>query len=62
MAFVLFFLIKAINQLHRLAIRKKEKADNIPLDRTSDEVKVLREIRDLLARQTTTTYSTNELQ
>ncbi|CAF0911432.1 unnamed protein product [Adineta ricciae] len=62
MAFVLFFLIKAINQLHRLAIRKKEKAENKPLDHISDEVKVLREIRDLLARQTTTTYSTNELQ
>ena len=53
-AFALFFIIKTINKLNRITIRKKEKKQNdemIPLE-TSDEVKILCEIRDLLAKQT----------
>jgi large conductance mechanosensitive channel len=50
-AFVLFFLIKSINQLHKMAVKNKEKIqDNIEIEVT-DEVKVLREIRDLLTLQ-----------
>ena len=50
-ALVLFFIVKAINRLHQLAKRSKAKDEtSIPLD-ASDEVRVLCEIRDLLARQ-----------
>ena len=50
-ALVLFFIVKAINRLHQLAKRKKAKEETtIPLD-GSDELRVLLEIRDLLARQ-----------
>src|SRR5579862_3620931 len=50
-ALALFFIIKAINQLYKIAGRKKEKNKADLIVETSDEVKVLREIRDLLARQ-----------
>lgn len=49
-AFALFFLIKAINQLRQLTRRNKQKEESIELE-ASDEVKILREIRDLLAQQ-----------
>ena len=49
--FALFFVIKAINQLHKITNRKKKKmAENIKIEVT-EEVKVLREIRDLIAQQ-----------
>jgi len=50
-AFALFFVIKGVNQLHKMAVKKKEKIqENIEIE-VNDEVKVLREIRDLLIRQ-----------
>jgi large-conductance mechanosensitive channel len=50
-AFALFSVIKTVNQLHKIALRNKEKIpDNIEIEVT-EEVQVLREIRDLLIRQ-----------
>ncbi len=51
-AFALFFAIKGINQLHKIAQRNKEKniQSNVEIEVT-EEVKVLREIRDVLTRQ-----------
>jgi large conductance mechanosensitive channel len=54
-AFTLFFVIKGINQLHKIALRKKENIETNSEDKVSEEVKVLREIRDLLTRQSSTT-------
>ncbi|CAF2948465.1 unnamed protein product [Rotaria sp. Silwood2] len=53
MAFALFFVIKAINKLHRIATRKEQNEESIQLE-TSEEVKVLCEIRDLLSKQSST--------
>lgn len=53
-AFALFFFIKAINQLYKIAARKKEKTQGDSMIEVTDEVKVLREIRDLLAQQSAT--------
>lgn len=51
-ALVLFFIVKGINRLHQLAKRQKTGDEAaIPLE-CSDELRVLREIRDLLAHQT----------
>jgi large conductance mechanosensitive channel len=50
-ALALFFIIKGINQLYKIAARKKEKKQIDSNIEASEEVKVLREIRDLLARQ-----------
>ncbi len=50
MAFALFFLIKGINKLHQITKRKKQNEEMIELEIT-EEVKVLCEIRDLLAKQ-----------
>jgi large-conductance mechanosensitive channel len=52
---VLFFLVKGINELHHIAKRKKPTKPNEELAPivVNDELKVLHEIRDLLARQTT---------
>ena len=46
----LFFIIKGINKLNRMASRKKPNEEIIPLQ-TTDQLKVLCEIRDLLAKQ-----------
>ena len=61
-ALALFFVIKGINQLHKIAMRKKEKIEIISANDATEEVKVLREIRDLLTRQSSTTLSSNQLQ
>ncbi len=53
-AFALFFVIKAINQLYKITARKKEKMKIDANIEVAEEVKVLREIRDLLNRQSTT--------
>ena len=53
MTFALFFVIKTINKLDQIATKKKQKAEHeemIQLE-ANEEVKVLCEIRDLLARQ-----------
>ncbi len=54
-ALALFFVIKGINQLHKLALRTKEKIESISENFAPDELKVLCEIRDLLTRQSSTT-------
>ncbi|CAF1131228.1 unnamed protein product [Rotaria sp. Silwood1] len=51
MAFALFFVIKGINKLRQITTKQKE--ENIKIE-TNEEVKVLREIRDLLAKQSST--------
>lgn len=52
-ALVLFFVVKGINKLHQLSKRPqkaKENEEALELN-GSEEVRVLREIRDLLAQQ-----------
>lgn len=49
--FALFFVIKAINQLHKITNRKKKKMGESITMEVTEEVKVLREIRDLIAQQ-----------
>jgi large conductance mechanosensitive channel len=60
-AFALFFIIKAINQLHKMTLRNKEKLQSNSAIEVTEEVKVLREIRDLLTRQSPTSFSPNQL-
>lgn len=50
-AFALFFVMKAANKLYRIAASKKEKKQVEIAMEITEEVKVLREIRDLLAQQ-----------
>ncbi len=49
-AFVLFLIVKSINRLHRLAAKRKAEQHGIELNETNEELKVLKDIRDLLAR------------
>ena len=49
-ALALFFIVKGINKLHKIAIRKKQNEEMVHLE-SSEEVKVLCQIRDLLAKQ-----------
>ena len=51
-AFALFFVIKGINQLQTIAQRKKETSNESNEQMVAEEVKVLREIRDLLTPPT----------
>lgn len=56
MALALFFVMKAVNHLHQLAkrqLKKSEKGETKILVEQTDEVKLLTEIRDLLARNGT---------
>lgn len=55
-ALALFFAIKGVNKLHRIASRKKPDERLIELE-TQDQVKVLCEIRDLLSRQSSSSSS-----
>ena len=48
-AFVLFLIVKSINRLHRLASQRKVEQQGTELDETSEELKVLKDIRDLLS-------------
>ena len=50
-ALALFFVIKGINQLHKIAAKKKQQIEGKTENEATEEVKVLREIRDLLTRQ-----------
>ncbi len=57
MAFALFFVIKGVNQLQQIVIKKKQNKEMIPLEiETSEEIKVLCEIRDLLAKQSSNAH------
>jgi large conductance mechanosensitive channel len=51
-AFVLFFIIKLINKLHKIAAKTKVDIEKTAVKEFSDEVKALYEIRDLLAHKT----------
>jgi large conductance mechanosensitive channel len=51
-AFVLFFIIKLINKLHKIAAKTKVDIEKAAVKELSDEVKALHEIRDLLAHKT----------
>jgi len=51
-AFVLFLIIKFINKLHRTAASKYAEEQNNEMKNPTEEVKILREIRDLLADKT----------
>jgi large conductance mechanosensitive channel len=51
-ALALFCIMKVMNQLYKIAAKKKEKKGKTDSNiEASEEVKVLREIRDILARQ-----------
>ncbi|CAF4850164.1 unnamed protein product, partial [Rotaria sp. Silwood1] len=50
-AMALFCIIKAINQLYKIAAKKKEKKKSDTDVEISEEIKILREIRDLLANK-----------
>jgi large conductance mechanosensitive channel len=50
-ALALFFIIKFINKLHKIAMRKKIEVEKATVKESTDEVKVLHEIRDLLAQK-----------
>lgn len=50
-AFVLFLIIKLVNKLHRMAVEKKIDVEKAVVKELTDEVKVLHEIRDLLAKK-----------
>jgi large conductance mechanosensitive channel len=51
-ALVLFFVVKFVNKLREMAAKKRAEEQNTELKESSDEVKVLKEIRDLLAHKT----------
>ncbi|UJR25760.1 hypothetical protein I4U23_007114 [Adineta vaga] len=51
-ALALFFIIKLINKLHKVASKKKVAVEQMVVKEFSDEVKVLHQIRDLLAQKT----------
>jgi large conductance mechanosensitive channel len=50
MAFALFFIIRAINKLHQISSKKHRNEELLQLE-AKEEVKVLCEIRDILAKQ-----------
>ncbi|CAF2483405.1 unnamed protein product [Rotaria sp. Silwood2] len=60
-ALVLFFVIQGINKLHKIARRNKATTEDDLDNEVDEEVKVLREIRDLLARQSSINFSSKEL-
>ena len=58
-AFVLFLIIKLINKLHRLAVERKVDVEKVVVKELTAEIKVLHEIRDLLARKAIPIHSTS---
>ncbi len=57
-ALVLFLMVKFINKLHNIAAKKKteQQQQNTELDESNKELKVLKEIRDLLAGRPVVQY------
>ena len=53
-ALALFFIVKLVAKLHRIAVRAKVEVQNVVTKELSEEVKVLHQIRDLLARKSNT--------
>ncbi|CAF1372988.1 unnamed protein product [Rotaria sordida] len=56
-AMALFCIIKAINHLYKIAAKKKEKKETDGNIQVTEEVKVLREIRDLLAGKSSVAFT-----
>jgi large conductance mechanosensitive channel len=52
MALVLFFIIKSINEIHEIAIKRRLEERIKAKKELSDEMKILLEIRDMLAQKT----------
>ncbi|CAF4556066.1 unnamed protein product, partial [Rotaria sp. Silwood2] len=50
-ALVLFLIVKLINKLHKIAVKKKVDIEQTVAKELSDEVKVLNQIRDLLTHK-----------
>ncbi|CAF0945341.1 unnamed protein product [Rotaria sordida] len=50
-ALILFLIVKLINKLHKIAAKKKVGVEYAVAKELSDEVKVLHQIRDLLAHK-----------
>ncbi|CAF3635498.1 unnamed protein product [Rotaria sp. Silwood1] len=50
-ALVLFLIVKLVNKLHKIAAKKKVDIEQAVAKELSDEVKVLHQIRDLLAHK-----------
>ncbi|UJR18861.1 hypothetical protein I4U23_021989 [Adineta vaga] len=60
LALALFFIVKLINKLHKIAAHNRQSAAAAVASESSEEVKVLREIRDLIAaNKNGTTPSSN---
>ena len=51
--FCLFLVVKFINNIHRLAMKRKLEQETVELEENNEQLKVLKEIRDLLARKPT---------
>lgn len=49
-ALILFFIVKGMNKLHRLAAKKKREEQATELEEINEELSVLKEIRDLLVK------------
>ncbi|CAF1012858.1 unnamed protein product [Adineta steineri] len=50
--FAIFFVIKGINRLNKPSLKKQQSIESNTEKVVTEEIKVLREIRDLLSRQT----------
>jgi large conductance mechanosensitive channel len=53
----LFFIIKLINKLYKIALKKKVNIEKAIVKELTDEVKVLHEIRDLLSHKIISIHS-----
>ena len=58
-ALVLFFIVKSMTKVREMAAKKKAQQEIAELQEVNEELKVLKEIRDLLAK---TSPATNEVQ
>ena len=55
-AFVLFLIIKSMTKLREVAAKKKAEQETTELQETNEQLKVLKEIRDLLAKKSHDQY------
>lgn len=59
--FCLFLVVKFINKIHRLAAKRKLEQETVELEEENNkQLKVLKEIRDLLARKSAVQFKTHE--
>ncbi len=57
---VLFLVIQSFNKLRRLAAKKKVEQQSTELNQVNEELKVLKEIRDLLAKKPDVQYGNEQ--